>query len=144
MANLKNLSSDPRIRGIFQKHLSALSREIAQELTQPLLEHWGLTNEDLGLVGGPVVDTTAEPIVPAALVYDAKARRWICPRCRVFSDPRRRSVTAHLRFCKAEAEPKRPSETSARRVWAADRAAKRAVHAASHTPRNRRQSKKKP
>lgn len=103
MANLKNLSADPRIRGIFQKHLSALSREIAQELTQPLLEHWGLTQEDLGLAGdGPIVDTTAEPIVPAALVYDAKARRWICPRCRVFSDPRRRSVTAHLRFCKAE------------------------------------------
>jgi len=104
MANLKNLSADPRIRSIFQKHLSALSREIAQELTQPLLEQWGLTNEDLGLPGGPVVDTTTvTPIVPAALIYDSKTKRWMCPRCRVFSDLRRRSVTAHLRFCKAEA-----------------------------------------
>jgi hypothetical protein len=98
----KNMSADPRIRGIVQKHMEALSREIAKELTQPLLEHWGLTYEDLATpVAEPTPGVTSEPVSPMALIYDGATRRWVCPRCRRYSDLRRRSVTTHLRFCDA-------------------------------------------
>jgi hypothetical protein len=105
MANLKHLSTDPRFRDIVQKHMTALSREIAQELTQPLLAQLGLTLEDLGAT--PSAEPVPVPITPpewtgsTALLYDAKTRRWTCPRCRRYSDLRRRSVTTHLRFCDA-------------------------------------------
>jgi hypothetical protein len=112
MPNLKHLATNSRVRNIFQKHLSALTRdlvalsqmqtqELTEELTTAMLANWGLTNEDLQLQSvGPVVELHA--LVPSALIYDTETRRWTCPRCHVFSDHRRRSVTAHLRFCKAE------------------------------------------
>lgn len=119
MPNLKNMATDPRVRSIFQKHLGALTRdlvalsyaqtqELTEELASSMLAGWGLTREDLQLhaidVAAPDlrVVSAAPSIVPSALIYDAAVRVWTCPRCRVFSDPRRRSVTAHLRFCKAE------------------------------------------
>lgn len=100
--NVKQMMANPRIRDIFKKHLNALSRDLGQELTQPLLVDWGISREDVGL---PEDVATTQPIVPASLIYDTKTRRWTCPRCREFSDLRRRSVTAHLRFCKAEPAP---------------------------------------
>jgi hypothetical protein len=102
MSNLKDLANTPRVRGIIQKHMEALSREIAQELTRPLLEQWGLTREDLSESDTEAPSVRPEPIVPKALLYDKRSRTWICPRCIRFSNPNRRSVTTHLRFCTAE------------------------------------------
>lgn len=106
MTTIKNLSSvDPRIRSIVQKHLraarSAISEEIARELTEPLLEQWGLTREDLAVPYNevPEVAQAREPVTSATLIYDSATRRWVCPRCRNFSNIHRRSVTTHLRFC---------------------------------------------
>jgi len=108
MSNIKGLSTDPRFRSIVQKHLRALSDEIAHELTQPFLEQWGLTRDDLAEPPDITTNEPPEPIVPAALIYDPVTRRWRCPRCRRFSDTRRRSVTAHLRFCKTDPAPLPP------------------------------------
>ena len=106
MSNLKYLSQDSRIRGIVQKHMDALSHEIAQELTQPLLEQWGLTRDDLAAVTAVPPETISEPVVPKALLYDKRSRLWICPRCEHFANLIRRSVTTHLRFCTAEPKAK--------------------------------------
>jgi hypothetical protein len=91
---------DPnRIRSIIQKHVESLSRELAQELaqelTKPLADRWGI---NLAEAGPAAIATSLEPL-PATLVYDARTRRWGCPKCAMFSDLRRRSVTTHMRFC---------------------------------------------
>jgi len=109
MLDLKRLSQDARIRGIVQKHVAALSQEIAVVLTQSLLAHWGLAYVEPGDVPD-VPDTPDVPDVPdaepvpetatsKALLFNRKTRKWVCPRCGRFSDLRRRSVTAHLRSC---------------------------------------------
>jgi hypothetical protein len=105
MSNPKHLSQDARIRGIVQKHVTALSQEIAEELAQPILEHWGLTHVTPD-------DTPEDGVVPEvavskALLFDRKTRKWFCPRCGLFSDLRRRAVTTHLRFCAAPVAGKR-------------------------------------
>ena len=87
--------------------MEALSREIAQELTQPLLEQWGLTQADLEAPSdiAPNGAAPSEPITPRALLYDKRSRMWTCPRCERFSNVIRRSVTTHLRFCTAAPKP---------------------------------------
>lgn len=114
-----------RIRSIVQRHVEALGRDLAQELTQeltqPLLQRFGLTVEDVVTV--PDVITTeatappvAEPIGSTTLSYDPRTRRWVCPRCRKFSDTRRRAVTTHARFCDGVPEPRpTPAAPQARR-----------------------------
>lgn len=114
-----------RIQGIIQRHAEALSRDLAQELTQelvqPLMERWGITVADV--VAVPDVTTAeatappapSEPLSSTALAYDARSRRWLCPRCRKFSDTRRRSVTTHLRFCDGTLEPPTQVAPTARR-----------------------------
>jgi hypothetical protein len=99
MSSLKRLSRDVRIRELVQKHMTALSHEIAQELTQPLLEHWGLLSETLDEHAPALPVTAMQPL--KALLYDNATKLWTCPQCGRFTDPRRRSVTAHLRFCDA-------------------------------------------
>jgi hypothetical protein len=136
MSNPKHLSQDARIRGLVQKHITALSQEIATELTQPLLEHWGLA---LALPGDtPDAETIPEAAVPKALLFDRKTRQWVCPRCGRYADLRRRSVTTHLRFCDVPVPV-----TGARidlRAWQAQhRAANRKLPA----PTRRRPNKKK-
>jgi hypothetical protein len=102
MANLKHLSRDAHIRGIVQKHMAALSREIAKELTQPLLDHWGLVHEALGSeLDVPEASAIDVAVMPKTLLFDRHTRQWVCPRCGRYSDLRRRSVTAHLRSCDA-------------------------------------------
>jgi len=87
-----------RIQSIIQKHVEAAGREIAavlaQELTQPLVERFGISTEaaDAHVDSAPI-----EPSGP--LVYDARTRKWVCTKCHTFSDVRRRAVTAHMRFC---------------------------------------------
>ena len=139
MPSPKHLSQDGRIRSIFQKHVAALSREIAQELTQPLLEHWGLTHEALSdalSAAKPVTEPVAEPVAPKALLFDRKTSQWVCPRCGQFSDLRRRAVTTHLRFCTAPIEDRRIDL----------RALNAHLRAANHSSkvRPRRPGKKKP
>jgi len=88
-----------RIQSIIQKHVEACSREIAavltQELTQPLVERFGLSFTEAVDAGADTAP--AEPHGP--LVYDSRSRKWICAKCHTFSDVRRRAVTAHMRFC---------------------------------------------
>lgn len=99
--NLKNLARDPRLRGIVKKHIDALSRDLAEELSQPLLDQLGLTPEDLVAPIATTTPSVAAPVAPKALLYDKRSRSWICPKCELFSNPERRSVTTHLRFCTA-------------------------------------------
>jgi hypothetical protein len=121
MSNLK----DVRVRGIIQKHVDALSREIARELMQPLFEQWGLSEEDAATIVAvpPAPANLPEPVVAKAPIYDKRSRQWVCPHCKRFSGLNRRSVTTHARFCTAM-EPARVPEPKARKA--------------------RRQSKKKP
>jgi hypothetical protein len=94
--------SDPkRIQSIFQRHVDALARELAQELTQPLADRFGisLTEAVAPVVTAPSTVATAVPLTNASLIYDPRARKWGCPKCRAFSDLRRRAVTTHMRFC---------------------------------------------
>jgi hypothetical protein len=117
MPNPKHLSHDARIRSIVEKHVTALSREIAQVLTQPLLDSWGLVDTPVepppALVPEPPPDAP-EPHGSTALIYDAKARKWTCPRCLRFADLRRRAVTTHLRFCEALQVPSSVTAKSAK------------------------------
>lgn len=114
---------DARVRSIVQKHLTAMSREIAEELAQPLLERFGMSIDDFVIEVSPAATAPAtEPVTDpgsTALIYDARQRQWICPRCRRFADLRRRSVTTHMRFCTAtpevappKAKPKRSKKKS--------------------------------
>lgn len=88
-----------RIQSIIQKHVEACSREIAavltQELTQPLVERFGLSFTEA--IDAPTNNAPTEPHGP--LAYDARTRKWVCAKCQTFSDVRRRAVTAHMRFC---------------------------------------------
>jgi hypothetical protein len=136
MPNPKHLSQDVRIRGIVQKHMTALSQEIAAELTHPLLAHWGLAHVEPG--DTPDAEGVPEAAVPKALLFDRKTRKWVCPRCGRFSDLRRRSVTAHLRFCDV------PLPAAGKRVdLRAWQAQQRAANRKLPVPARRRPSKKK-
>ena len=100
-----------------EKHVTALSREIAQVLTQPLLDAWGLTDTPIVEPAPPPRDDRMPPKPPephsaTALVYDAKTRKWTCPRCLRFADLRRRAVTTHLRFCEALQTSSSPTSKS--------------------------------
>lgn len=106
--------SDPkRIQSIIQRHVEALSRDLAQELSlelaKPLLDRWGFTVADAiavrDVTAPEATPAVSEPVGPTALSYDPKTRRWVCPRCRKFSDTRRRAVTTHMRFCDGTPEP---------------------------------------
>jgi hypothetical protein len=106
MMTIKNLSSaDPRIRDIVKKHLraarSAISEEIARELTEPLLEQWGLTREDLATPYNEVPEAAQarEPVTSATLIYDFDNADRPSDESQNFSNIHRRSVTTHLRFC---------------------------------------------
>lgn len=98
-----------RIHSIIQKHVELLARELAQELTQPLVERFGSSFPE-------VVDVQADagPSEPSGPpVYDSRSRKWICPKCHAYSDPRRRAVTAHARFCSGP--PKLTTKMASRR-----------------------------
>lgn len=82
-----------RIQDIIQKHVESLARELAQELTQPLVDRFGFT----AAVAAQTDSALTEPHGP--LAYDARTRKWVCAKCHTFSDVRRRAVTAHMRFC---------------------------------------------
>lgn len=109
---------DPnRIRSIIQKHVEALSRELAQELaqelTKPLAERWGINFAE----AAPAANATLPESLPTpALVYDARTRRWGCPKCAMFSDLRRRSVTTHMRFCTGTGGTAPPASTTPRKA----------------------------
>lgn len=95
---------DPRLHAIVSRRLMAISQEIAQHLTamsQEITQALAQSAVSMFETDGapPIMTSPPEPIVPAALLYDAVTRRWCCPRCRGFSDIRRRAVTAHLRSC---------------------------------------------
>ena len=100
-------------RSIIHKHVEACSREIAavltQELTQPLVERFGISFTETVDVEADTAPT--EPHGP--LVYDPRTRKWICAKCHTFSDVRRRAVTAHMRFCSGP--PKLTPKAVARR-----------------------------
>lgn len=97
-----------RIHSIIQKHVELLARELAQELTQPLVERFG------GITAAVDVQADAGPSEPSGPpVYDSRSRKWICPKCHAYSDPRRRAVTAHARFCQGPI--KLAPKTAARR-----------------------------
>jgi len=98
-----------RIQSIIQKHVESLARELAQELTQPLVERFGISFTEAVEEHADAAPT--EPHGP--LVYDPRTRKWICAKCRTFSDVRRRAVTVHMRFCPGA--PKLAPKSAARR-----------------------------
>lgn len=89
-----------RLQSIFQKHVNALALELAHELASPMADRLGISLTDYQPDNvTPPPATPAEPFTNAALIYDARAKKWSCPKCRAFSDLRRRAVTTHMRFC---------------------------------------------
>jgi hypothetical protein len=92
MSNYKRLQN---VRSIVERHVAALSRELAEELTRPLLEQ--LLAGEAPVEIAPVTVSSAEK----SPLYDRATRKWHCPRCTV-ADLRRRAVTTHMRFCEGE------------------------------------------
>lgn len=109
--------NDSRVRSIVQRHLNEMSREIAQELAQPLLDRFGLTLDDLNVAVeiAPAV-STQEPMATGLPLWDKRSHGWLCPRCRQFSSMGRRAVTTHMRFCKATPPTKSITKKTKRRT----------------------------
>ena len=99
------------IQRIVEKHTNAMARELTEALLQTMVDQ--LLGERLRASTAAVtpqskpIDGNAERRVhvePAARpnrapLYDGAAVRWRCPYCNNFSDPGRRAVTMHMRFC---------------------------------------------
>lgn len=112
MVNLKLLMQSPEYRAIVQKHLGALTEEVVQKLTLPLLAELGLTaTEAAQLVPAELPHVAMPSAPPARLSYDPTTRQWGCPRCRAFARRDRRAVTTHFRFCSGTTSTNVPAKS---------------------------------
>jgi hypothetical protein len=105
--------NNAQLETIFEKHITALTDELAKVLLQLVLDQlrrpaWHVTQVAPAPEQAQRHVHAAKPLNEMAALYDGETRKWRCPHCNNFSDLRRRAVTTHMRSCEGGGVPQAP------------------------------------